>query len=553
MASTDNPKSCLDFVSLPRHFAHFGHSTVFFATQYLGPLVEREVGFVDAKATCENAFSGFFVFRYTSHAGTRNFSHAGHRMRPTLEEARTKIVATVGPACSQVDQLKELIGAGVDIFRINTAHGSREEHEAVLSNIREASDRAGFQVGVLLDLAGPKIRLGQLSEDPYRCSHGSTVTFIRGDESSRPDLLTSSYKKLIDELEVGNRVMLADGTVALKVESVDEERAVCRVIASGRIRSRQGINLPGAKLSVSALLPRDIDNAIWGAKSGIDLISLSFVRSAEDIKTLKNLLNTHESTALVIAKIEKPEALDNLEEIVDATDGVMVARGDLGVEIDVAETPMAQKRIIRACRAKNKPVIVATQMLESMHRSSRPTRAEATDVANAILDGTDACMLSGETAIGDHPVKAVAMMNRIMLATEKALAHNGDCCETNRVHPITTAVTNAATSIAESINARLIVIATRSGGTAWVKSNSRSQVPTVGASDAVATLRRMNLFWGIKPYAATQIKDTAAFIDEMIRWGKENASLQSGDNVVFVTGSGVVKKAHNQLLVHTVE
>ena len=201
-----------------------------------------------------------------------------------------------------------------------------------------------------------------------------------------------------------------------------------------------------------------------------------------------------------------------------------------------------------------KPVIVATQMLESMHHRSRPTRAEATDVANAILDGTDACMLSGETAIGDHPAKAVEMMNRIMLATEKELVHDGDRYnETNRVHPVTTAVTHAATNIAESINAKLIVIATKSGSTAWVKSNSRSQVPTIGASDSAATLRRMNLLWGIKPFAASQIGDTQAFIDEVILWGRQHVGLVSGDHVVFVTGTGVVKKAHNQLLVHTVE
>ena len=348
--------------------------------------------------------------------------------------------------------------------------------------------------------------------------------------------------------------MLADGTVALTVTDASSDKVVCRVDAGGKIRSRQGINLPGAKLSVSALLPKDIENAIWAAQNSVDLVSLSFVRSADDILQLRKILTDNGSNALVIAKIEKPEALEQLEEIVDTTDGVMVARGDLGVEIDVAETPVAQKRIIRVCREKNKPVIVATQMLESMHHNARPTRAEASDVANAILDGTDACMLSGETAIGDHPVKAVEMMNRIMLFTERELHHNiSDRQVTNRVHPITTAVTHSASNIAELINAKLIVIATKSGSTAWVKSKSRSQVPTLGASDSVGTLRRMNLLWGIKPFAATQIEETARFIDEVIRWGRDNAELQSGDRVVFVTGTGVFKKAHNQLLVHTVE
>lgn len=474
--------------------------------------------------------------------------------KPSLDAACTKIVATVGPASWETETLIDLIEAGADIFRINTAHGTREEHERTLANIRAASQQTGFAAGVLLDLAGPKIRLGQLVVDPLKCEEGMQVSLVRGDTSSQPNELTSSYEPLIDELEPGNRVMLADGSVGLRVESVSADRAECTVIAGGEIRSRQGINLPGVKLSVSAMLPRDIDNAIWGAQNEIDFISLSFVRSADDIRSLKDLLDSHQSGALVIAKIEKPEALKQLDEIVDATDGVMVARGDLGVEIDVAETPVAQKRIIRVCKEKMKPVIVATQMLESMHHHTRPTRAEASDVANAILDGTDACMLSGETAIGDHPVKSVEMMNRIMLCTETELTHNvADRPTSQRVHAITAAVTHSAIDIAESIRAKLIVIATRSGSTAWVKSNSRSLITTLGASTELSTLRRMNLFWGIRPIQATQLEDTPKFIGEVCHWGKQNGYLRTGDQVVFVTGTGVMKKAHNVVIVHSVE
>lgn len=475
-------------------------------------------------------------------------------LRLSLNDASTKIVATVGPACDTVEKLAELIACGADIFRINTAHGNREQHEQTLANIRTASEQTGTHVGVLLDLSGPKLRLGQLLVDPFHCETGEQVTFIRGDESTEPNQFTSSYKRLIDELAVGDRVMLADGTVSLVVERITVDSAVCRVTSGGLVRSRQGINLPGVKLSVSAMRPADVDNAIWGAKNGIDFISLSFVRTAEDVHSLKNLLISYDSNALVIAKIEKPEALDQLEQIVDAADGVMVARGDLGVEIDVAETPMAQKRIIRVCREKLKPVIVATQMLESMHHSRRPTRAEASDVANAILDGADACMLSGETAIGDYPKDAVATMNRIMLHTEQKLLVDDvqKPGSTHRVHPITSAVTEAATAIADSIGAKLIVIATHSGGTAWVKSKSRSRIPTIGASDNPAALRRMSLFWGIKPLYAQQFHDTEKLFDEISRWGYEHGFLASGDRVVFVTGSGVMHKAHNVLVVHTV-
>jgi len=475
-------------------------------------------------------------------------------LKVSLSDASTKIVATIGPACDTVEKLCELIACGVDIFRINSAHGDREQHEASLASIRAAGEQTGVHVGVLLDLSGPKLRLGRLMVDPFHCEYGSHVTFVRGEEPAQANQLTSSYKRLIDELAVGDRVMLADGTVSLVVEKVSGDSAVCRVTSAGEIRSRQGINLPGVKLSVSAMRPADVDNAIWGAKNGIDFISLSFVRTAEDVHSLKNLLISYDSQALAIAKIEKPEALDQLEQIVEAADAVMVARGDLGVEIDVAETPVAQKRIIRVCREKMKPVIVATQMLESMHHSKRPTRAEASDVANAILDGADACMLSGETAIGDYPAEAVATMNRIMVHTEQKLLIEDvkKPGKTNRVHPITSAVTEAATSIAESISAKLIVIATHSGGTAWVKSKSRSRIPTIGASDNPAALRRMSLLWGIKPLYVEEFDDTAKLFDKISRWGCEQGLLATGDKVVFVTGSGVMRKAHNVLVVHTV-
>ncbi len=473
--------------------------------------------------------------------------------RPTIKEACTKIVATVGPACSHPDQLAALITAGVDVFRINTAHGSRTEHAETLANIRQASEQVGFHVAVLLDLAGPKIRLGTLVVDPLKCQLGDKLSFIRGDVSGRADELTSSYATLIDELQAGNRVMLADGSVTLEVLNVMSARAECVVVAEGVVRSRQGINLPGVRLSVSSMLPKDIDNAIWAAGSGIDLISLSFVRSAEDVLGLKRLLAEHHSSALVIAKIEKPEALQQLESIVDAADGIMVARGDLGVEIDVAETPIAQKRIIRICKEKVKPVIVATQMLESMHHSARPTRAEVSDVANAILDGADACMLSGETAIGEYPVETVQMMNRIMRCTERELpkSNSRDLSSNKRVHSITTAVTVAATQIAESIKAKLIVIATRSGNTAWVESQCRSPIPTLGASDSLETMRRMNLLWGIKPLYVEKLDDTSWLIDKVCKWGRENGGLSSGDHIVLVTGTGVIKKAHNLVVVHT--
>ena len=477
-----------------------------------------------------------------------------HVLRPNLNEACTKIVATIGPACSSVEKLADLIRQGVDIFRINSAHGTRESHKASLDNVRKASEQVGFPVGVLYDLAGPKIRLGTLATDPFHCETGSQVTFVRGEDAQSENELTSNYEKLLDELEPGNRVMLADGNVSLRVASVEGDRAICDVIAGGTIRSRQGINLPGVKLSISAMRRQDVDNAIWGAQEGVDFLSLSFVRDASDVQALKNLVSSYEAKSLVIAKIEKREALDDLEAIVEAADGIMVARGDLGVEIDVAETPVAQKRIIRVCRDKYKPVIVATQMLESMHHSPRPTRAEASDVANAILDGADACMLSGETAIGDYPEKAVEMMFRIQQHTEKELVEHTESLSRHfdRVHPVTSAVAYGATQIAESIHAKMLVVVTRTGGTAWVKSKQRSLIPTLGVSDNEDTLRRMSLFWGIKPLRVSQLDDGDELFSEVSRWGCRHGRLEAGDRIVFVTGNKRTDAAHNQVVIHRV-
>ncbi|MFM7138575.1 MAG: pyruvate kinase, partial [Planctomycetota bacterium] len=335
------------------------------------------------------------------------------------EIVRTKIVATLGPASRPEEAIRGLVEAGVDVFRLNMAHGSVEEHAESLARIRRVSEALARPVGVLADLAGPKIRLGELPSGAIDLAEGEHVTFVRGTEGRGPGQFTVTYEPLVDELSPGDSVMLADGTISLVVTERNADHVRCRVVQGGTVRSRQGVNLPGVRLSVAAMSQADWRHAEWAAAAGIDFVSLSFVRSAVEVKLLKELLRTRGSLARVVAKIEKREAIDNLESIVEAADAVMVARGDLGVETDVASMPMVQKRIIRACQRYQKPVIVATQMLDSMQHARRPTRAEATDVANAILDGADACMLSGETAIGAHPRLAVEMMRRIASATER--------------------------------------------------------------------------------------------------------------------------------------
>jgi pyruvate kinase len=331
----------------------------------------------------------------------------------------TKIVATIGPACCSLENLTRLVAKGVNVFRINMAHGTRDEHEAMLALARCTGDSTGHAVAILVDLAGPKIRLGELTEDPIVCESGSEFTFVREKASTEPHQLTSGYEQLVDELNIDDRVMLADGTVTLRVIGKQEDRVRCQVISPGTIRSRQGINLPGVHLSLRTLSEQDFDNAFWAAEQEVDLLGISFVRSPNDLHSLRGeLAKRHHDPPWLIAKIEKPEALTQLDEIITAADGVMVARGDLGVETDVADLAVLQKRIIARCNDLGRPVIVATQMLDSMQHSTQPSPAEATDVANAILDGTDACMLSGETAIGSYPVESVDMMRRIICATE---------------------------------------------------------------------------------------------------------------------------------------
>ena len=488
---------------------------------------------------------------------------------------RTKVVATIGPACREEPALRGLVDSGVDVFRLNMAHGSLAEHQETLDRVRRVSAAAGRPIGVLVDLAGPKIRLGELPGGAVECVEGASFRFVRGAESRGPDEFTVTYERLIDELAIGDAVMLADGTISLVVEERNADWVRCRVVQGGTVRSRQGVNLPGVKLSVAAMSAADWQHAEWAAAAGADFVSLSFVRSAVEVKLLKELLRTRNSVARVVAKIEKREAIDNLDSIVEAADVVMVARGDLGVETDVASMPMVQKRIIRACQRYQKPVIVATQMLDSMHHSRRPTRAEATDVANAILDGADACMLSGETAIGEHPRLAVEMMRRIASETEKQyLADRWHYLDgrfaaargtagvpvqeflpapeflVEGLHPITQAVVDGASRIAAELNAKLVVVASKSGVTAIARSKRRGAVPTVGLSDEPATLRQMALYWGVTPLATPAAHDTAALLEHVVGWGLREGRLRPGDRILLVAGSGFGAGGHNMALVH---
>ena len=474
---------------------------------------------------------------------------------PLRYRARTKIVRPL-PACRAEEKLAELIVAGVSVFRLNMAHGSLEEHSETIERIRRASATLDIPVAVLVDLSGPKIRLGEVQGGKLECELGARFDFIRGEAAAATNELTCTYEGLVDELKPGDTVMLADGTVSMLVQKKTADRVECVVTQRGDVRSRQGINLPGVKLSVPTLGKEDIQHAIWAADKKADFVSLSFVRSPDDVRQLRQLLRAHESDAHVGAKIEKAEALECLEEVVAAADAVMVARGDLGVEIDVATVPMEQKRIIAMCRKLQRPVIIATQMLESMHHSRRPTRAEVSDVANAIMDGGDACMLSGETAIGQFPHDAVAMMQRIAVATENSLKDRPPLpapeFKAAGVHPVTQSVVYGASVIARRLDARLVVVASHSGATALALSGQRGYVPTIGVSAKESTLRQMCLYWGVTPLRGLPARDVNELMRRADEWGISKGQLAKGDRIVLVGGSHLTAGVHDILIVHEV-
>jgi pyruvate kinase len=472
------------------------------------------------------------------------------------QRARTKIVATVGPACRDETRLADLVCAGVDVFRLNLAHATVAEHDESVARIRRVAVAVGRPVAILADLAGPKIRLGEVPGGQVMLALGERVRFVRGEAARGADELVTTYAPLIDELEAGDNVLLVDGTIALAVEAVTSDAALCRVTQGGLVRSRQGVNLPGVKLSAPAMSEEDREYAAWGAKRELDFISLSFVRTPREVHELREIVNANGGSARVIAKIEKREALDQLEAIIEAADGIMVARGDLGVEIDVATIALEQKRIIAACHRLGKPVITATQMLDSMQHQSRPTRAEATDVANAIIDGTDACMLSGETAIGQHPHGAVEMMNRIMLATEASMEQSWrrglqEPGGASNVHPITAAIVASASRLAATLDAKLVAVTSRTGGAALALSKQRGFVPTVGISDIPSVLRQMCLYWGVIPLPSAP-SDYEGMLRYLQWWGRRDGIHSVGDRIVVVGGNYVVSGSHSQIEVHEV-
>ncbi|HSQ58387.1 MAG TPA: pyruvate kinase [Gemmata sp.] len=461
-----------------------------------------------------------------------------------LQPIRTKIVATLGPASRAPAVLARLIEAGVNVFRLNFSHGTHEEHSATVADIRTVSKKLGRHVGILQDLCGPKMRLGQIPSDLVECPLGEEFVLVADRSSDDPHELTCTYRELPNDLRPGESVLFADGTVAMTVTETAPGRARLKVALPGRLRSRQGINLPGSNLAVKSLTEKDIADLDWTARHADDVqyVGLSFVRSADDVATLRRELQLRKCPARIVVKIEKPQAVQNLEAIIAVTDGVMVARGDLGVEMDVQRVPSIQKRVIALCNAAHRPVITATQMLNSMEHSNRPTRAEASDVFNAVLDGTDAVMLSGETAIGEYPVETVATMRQICHEAERFIetgpvrVRGNPPSLTGFVESITEATVDAAVVVAERLNTPLIVVGTVSGRTALALSNRRPTATILALTRSEQIARTLAVCWGVTavviPDSPTPEQELAFGID----WAKSRKLVSPGESVVLLRG-----------------
>ena len=450
---------------------------------------------------------------------------------------RTKIVATIGPASAAPERIAALVEAGTDGARLNMSHGTREDHSTLAARVREAQADAGRPVALIADLQGPKLRVGDL-DGVVEVERGESVV-IAGEEAARDGDLPVSPAVLGSVLQPGNDVLIDDGHVRLRVEAVERGRARCEVLVGGPVAAHKGVNLPGVPLPIPSLTRKDLDDLELAVEVGADFVALSFVRSAADVRALRTLIEASGSQAYVIAKIEKAEAVAALDEILAESHAVMVARGDLGVEIGAAEVPLLQKRIIAKALERGKPVITATQMLESMVHAPEPTRAEASDVANAILDGTSAVMLSGETAIGDYPVEAVQVMERIALAVEPSLGYRHELPQAEEEPTIGQAMSNAACDIAEALAAKAILVPTFTGRTASAVARLRPRRPIIAITHHGDSIRHMALEWGVTPIEIPETDDVEDLWRRSVEAARRSGLVEPGDRVVITAGTAV--------------
>jgi pyruvate kinase len=449
---------------------------------------------------------------------------------------RAKIVCTLGPAVESPEKVRELIAAGMNMARLNLSHGGYPEHQSRLDRVREAAAEAGVPIAILVDLQGPKIRLARFKDGPHDLARGDSFIITTDDVEGTKERVGTTYKGLTGDCKPGDRILIDDGKVTVEVTKVSGNDVITTVIEPGTVSNNKGINLPGVAVSVPALSEKDIDDLRWGLNAGADFIALSFVRNAEDIKDVHRIMDEEGIRIPVIAKIEKPQAVENLVSIVDAFDGIMVARGDLGVELPIEDVPLVQKRCVELARDAAKPVIVATQMLDSMITNSTPTRAEATDCANAVLDGADALMLSGETSVGAFAIEAVQTMARIIQRTEEG--------GLERIRPLKHeprtkggAITKAAVEVGSIVGAKFLVAFTQSGDSARRMSRLRSPIAILALTPDRGTYNRLALTWGVEPMITPVVSHTDEMVKQVDGLLLESKRTTIGDNVIIVAGS----------------
>ncbi len=472
---------------------------------------------------------------------------------PTTSPRKAKIVCTLGPSSNTETTVRDLMRLGMDVARLNFSHGTHEEHARMIERVRKVADKEGRTICVLQDLQGPKIRTGRLKyRTPVTLKSGSAVTITPRDIPGTATLISTTFKTLAQEVEPGSRILLSDGLIELRVRTVRGDDVECEVINGGLLGEHKGINLPGTIVRVPSLTEKDEKDLEFGLKHGVDMVAVSFIRTADDVRAVKRLVHGHRSDAWVIAKLEKPQAIEHLEEILEVSDGVMVARGDLGVEMPPEKVPIIQKQIIRSAADWRKPVITATQMLESMIENPRPTRAEASDVANAVFDGTDALMLSAETATGKYPRETVAMMSRIVVEAESQMQDSVARRRSNRHLSISETICESVAHAAQDLDMRAIAVYTETGTTARLISKYRPKAAVFGFASRPTVCARMNLMWGVNPVRSEATFDTEDMVVRAERLMSARQAVQTGDVVAIVAGTRSTTGSTNFMRLHIV-
>jgi len=468
---------------------------------------------------------------------------------------KTKIVCTIGPAVNSEKKIKQLIQAGMNVARLNFSHGTQKDHREMIRIIRKVAASLNTPIAILQDLQGPKLRIGKIKNGAVYLKTGSEITISIKNILGNDQIISTSYQQLAHDVKSNDIILLDDGLIKLKVTAAGTDFVNCKVLEGGTLSDHKGINLPGISISQPSFTKKDQQDLLFGIEQGVDFVAMSFVRNADDVLQVKEIINEHKKDILVFAKIEKPEAINDLEKIVNVADGIMIARGDLGVELPLEKVPVLQKKIIHLCQTKGKPVITATQMLESMRQYSRPTRAEVSDVANAIFDSTDAVMLSAETATGSYPIETVKTMDRIIREAESASEKNlfRQLNIQKKTESIANAISNSACEAAEQLNARAIVAFTNSGFTARMVSKYRPATNIIAFTHSHIVQHQLNISWGVNPQRVDYIENTDEIIQRTEQVLLSKKMVKSGDVVIILLGAPIfIQGTTNLMKIHVV-